>query len=272
MASDKQRIAQNTLFLYVRMFLIIIVSLYTVRVVIRTLNVTDYGIYTAVGGIVLALSFLSQTIASASQRFFAYELGRKDYLKLKRTFSIIFIVYVIIALAILIIAETLGLWFLNNIMTIPSDRLEAANWVYQFALFSFIVKILTSPYNAIIIARENMKVYAYVSIIEAFLKLLIVYLLVVFAIDKLKLYAVLTFVITCIISAIYGFFCYRRYEESRISLYWDKALFKSVFSYSSWTLFGTMAGVANGQGSNLLLNVFFGPVLNAAYSLSLIHI
>lgn len=268
MASDKQRIAQNTLFLYVRMFLIIIVSLYTVRVVIRTLNVTDYGIYTAVGGIVLALSFLSQTIASASQRFFAYELGRKDYLKLKRTFSIIFIVYVIIALAILIIAETLGLWFLNNIMTIPSDRLEAANWVYQFALFSFIVKILTSPYNAIIIARENMKVYAYVSIIEAFLKLLIVYLLVVFAIDKLKLYAVLTFVITCIISAIYGFFCYRRYEESRISLYWDKALFKSVFSYSSWTLFGTMAGVANGQGSNLLLNVFFGPVLNAAYSIA----
>ena len=157
MASDKQRIAQNTLFLYVRMFLIIIVSLYTVRVVIRTLNVTDYGIYMAVGGIVLALSFLSQTIASASQRFFAYELGRKDFCQLRHTFSMIFIVYIIIVLAILFIAETLGLWFLNNVMTIPVNRLEAANWVYQFALLSFIVKILTNPYNAVIIARENMK-------------------------------------------------------------------------------------------------------------------
>ena len=164
MASDKQRIAQNTLFLYVRMFLIIIVSLYTVRVVIRTLNVTDYGIYMAVGGIVLALSFLSQTIASASQRFFAYELGRKDFCQLRHTFSMIFIVYIIIVLAILFIAETLGLWFLNNVMTIPVNRLEAANWVYQFALLSFIVKILTNPYNAVIIARENMKIYAYVEL------------------------------------------------------------------------------------------------------------
>lgn len=268
MASDKQRIAQNTLFLYVRMFLIIIVSLYTVRVVIRTLNVTDYGIYMAVGGIVLALSFLSQTIASASQRFFAYELGRKDFCQLRHTFSMIFIVYIIIVLAILFIAETLGLWFLNNVMTIPVNRLEAANWVYQFALLSFIVKILTNPYNAVIIARENMKIYAYVSIVEAFLKLLIVYLLVVFAIDKLKLYAVLTFAVTCIVSAIYVLFCFKKYEESRISLFWDKALFFYIFLYSSWSLFGTMAGVANTQGTNLLLNVFWGPVVNAAYSVA----
>ena len=239
MASDKQRIAQNTLFLYVRMFLIIIVSLYTVRVVIRTLNVTDYGIYMAVGGIVLALSFLSQTIASASQRFFAYELGRKDFCQLRHTFSMIFIVYIIIVLAILFIAETLGLWFLNNVMTIPVNRLEAANWVYQFALLSFIVKILTNPYNAVIIARENMKIYAY--------------LLVVFAIDKLKLYAVLTFAVTCIVSAIYVLFCFKKYEESRISLFWDKALFKSIFSYSSWSLFGTMAGVANTHITSIYL-------------------
>lgn len=250
------------------MFLIIIVSLYTVRVVIETLNVTDYGIYTAVGGIVLVLSFLSQTIASASQRFFAYELGLKNFQKLRYTFSIIFIVYAIVALVILVFAETLGLWFLNNVMTIPVERLEAANWIYQFALLSFIVKILTSPYNAVIIARENMKVYAYVSIIEAFLKLLIVYLLIIFTIDKLKLYAVLTFFVTCVVSAIYSFFCYRKYEESRILFCWDKVLFKSIFSYSSWSLFGTMAGVANTQGSNLLLNVFFGPVVNTAYSVA----
>lgn len=268
MASEKRRIAKNTLFLYIRMFLIIIVSLYTVRVVIETLNVTDYGIYTAVGGIVLVLSFLSQTIASASQRFFAYELGLKNFQKLRYTFSIIFIVYAIVALVILVFAETLGLWFLNNVMTIPVERLEAANWIYQFALLSFIVKILTSPYNAVIIARENMKVYAYVSIIEAFLKLLIVYLLIIFTIDKLKLYAVLTFFVTCVVSAIYSFFCYRKYEESRILFCWDKVLFKSIFSYSSWSLFGTMAGVANTQGSNLLLNVFFGPVVNTAYSVA----
>lgn len=162
--------------------------------------------------------------------FFAYELGRKDFCQLRHTFSMIFIVYIIIVLAILFIAETLGLWFLNNVMTIPVNRLEAANWVYQFALLSFIVKILTNPYNAVIIARENMKIYAYVSIVEAFLKLLIVYLLVVFAIDKLKLYAVLTFAVTCIVSAIYVLFCFKNMKNPEFHYFGTKH-FSNLFSH-----------------------------------------
>lgn len=264
--SNNKRIAKNTLFLYTRMLLIMFVSLYTIRIVVKTLGVTDYGIYTAVGGVVFALSFLSQTITSASQRFFSYELGRKDFKKLKRTFSTIFIVYLGISIVILFLAETIGLWFLNNKMTIPEDRMDAVQWVYQFSLFSFIITVLTSPYNALIIARENMKVYAYVSIVEVLMKLIVVYLLLLFSVDKLKLYALLTFFVTCIVSAIYRIICRIKYEESQIKFYWDKDLFKSVFSYSSWTLFGTAAGVANNQGVNVILNIFFGPIANAAYA------
>lgn len=264
--SDNKRIAKNTLFLYTRMLLIMFVSLYTIRIVVKTLGVTDYGIYTAVGGVVFALSFLSQTITSASQRFFSYELGRKDFKKLKRTFSAIFIVYLGISIVILLLAETIGLWFLNNKMTIPEDRMDAVQWVYQFSLFSFIITVLTSPYNALIIARENMKIYAYISVIEVVLKLIIVYFLLLFSMDKLKLYVLLTFSVTCIVCAIYIVFSRSKYEESKLSFSWDKELFKSVFSYSSWTMFGTVAGVANNQGVNILLNIFFGPIANAAYS------
>lgn len=265
-ADSNKRIAKNTLFLYFRMFLIMLVSLYTVRVVVKTLGITDYGIYTAVGGVVLMLSFLSQTITSASQRFFSYELGKRDYQKLKQTFNTLFFVYIGISFIILLLAETIGLWFLNNKMVIPHDRMEAAQWVFQFSLLSFVVTILTSPYNAIIIARENMKVYAYVSVVEALLKLLIVYLLLLFSIDKLKLYALLTFLVTFLVCLIYGIICYKKYKETRLSFYWDKDLIKSIFSYSSWTLFGTIANVANNQGNNILLNLFFGPVANAAQS------
>lgn len=151
-------------------------------------------------------------------------------------------------------------------MVIPSDRMSAANWIYQFSLLSFVITILTSPYNALIIARENMKVYAYTSIIEVLLKLFIVYILVFFSVDKLKLYAVLTFLVSMIVCSIYRIICKKKYMETRLEFKWDKELFKSIFSYSSWTLFGTLAGASNNQGINILLNMFFGPLANAAYS------
>ncbi|MDR3094996.1 MAG: hypothetical protein LBU62_10230 [Bacteroidales bacterium] len=167
-SENNRRIAKNTLFLTFRMALILLVSLYTVRVVLGALGKIDYGIYNVVGGIVTMFSFLTITMGSAAQRFFAVELGRNDMLQLKKTFSMTVIIYVIIAAVVLFLAETLGLWFLNTQMTIPSERMDAARWVYQFSIFSFIATILTIPYNASIIAHENMKVYAYVRLWKPF--------------------------------------------------------------------------------------------------------
>jgi O-antigen/teichoic acid export membrane protein len=248
--------------------LIMLVSLYTVRVILNTLGVIDFGIYNVVGGVVVMFSFLSNTMASASQRFFAFDIGRNDLQQLKRTFSMTINIYVIIGLIILLLAETVGLWFLNTQMVIPPDRLEAANWIYQFSILSFLVTIMTIPFNAIIIARENMSVYAYVSIVEVILKLVVVYLLVLFTSDKLKLYAILMFATTIIISFIYFVICKRKYEETSFKFYWDKGLFKTLISYSGWNLFGTVTGMANDQGMNLLLNVFFGPAVNASRAIA----
>lgn len=261
---NNKRIAKNTLLLYFRMLLTMLISLYTVRVVWNTLGVVDYGIYNVVGGIVVMFSFLSNTMSSASQRFFAFDLGRNDIHQLKRTFSLSVTIYFIISVVVLLLAETIGMWFLNTQMMIPHDRMEAANWIYQFSILSFLLTIMMIPYNAVIIARENMAVYAYVSIIEVVLKLAIVYFLLLFSVDKLKLYAVLMFATTCIVSFIYLLVCKIKYEESRYKFYWNKDLFKTLISYSGWNLFGAVAGVLNNQGTNILLNVFFGPVVNAS--------
>ena len=261
---NNKRIAKNTLLLYFRMLLTMGVSLFTVRVVLDTLGAVDYGLYNVVGGIVTMFSFLSGTLASASQRFFSFELGKNNIAQLKKIFAVTMTIYAMIAVLIFLLAETVGLWFLNHKMTIPVDRMEAARWVYQFSIFSFMMTMFTIPYNAIIIARENMKVYAWVSIIEAILKLLIVYILVVFTYDKLKLYAVLMFGVTTLITFIYRIYCNRNYKESRFVFYWDKALFKEILSFSGWNLFGSMAAVFKNQGINILLNVFFNPKINAA--------
>jgi O-antigen/teichoic acid export membrane protein len=250
------------------MILTMLVSLYTVRVVLNTLGVVDYGIYNVVGGVVAMFSFLSSTMASASQRFFAFELGRRDYDKLKQAFSLTLLIYIGIAILILVLSETVGLWFLNTQMTVPEERMNAANWVYQFSIFSFIMTILTVPYNSAIIAREHMKVYAYVSIIEVVLKLIIVYLLVFFSFDKLKLYAVLTFFVACLITFIYRTYCKRRFKECIYFFYWDANKFKEILSFAWWNMIGAMANIFKTQGINILLNVFFNPVINAARAIA----
>jgi len=267
-SENNKRIAKNTMMLYFRMLLIMGVSLYTVRIVLDALGAVDYGLYNVVGGIVVMFSFLSNTMASASQRFFAFELGKKDYAQLKKTFSMTMTIYVLIAVVILILAETVGLWFLNTQMTIPAERMEAANWVYQFTILSFMMTMFTIPYNAVIIAHERMKVYAWVSIAEAALKLLIVYLLVLFAYDKLKLYAVLMFAVTALITFIYRRYCKRQFEECSYSFYWNKALFRELIGYSGWNLVGAVSAVLSNQGINVLLNIFFGPVVNAARAIA----
>ncbi len=266
--SSNKRIVKNTSLLYFRMLLTMLVSLYTVRVVLKTLGVVDYGIYSVVGGIVEMFSFLSNTMASASERFFAFELGRNNIIQLKRTFSLTVTIYFGIAIVVFAFAETLGIWFLNNRMVIPYDRLESANWIFHFSIMSFVVTIMTIPYNSIIIARENMKFYAYVSIIEVVLKLVIVYVLVIVSVDKLKLYGFLIFLIICTTTFLYRIVCQRNYAESKFKFYWDSKLFKSLLTYSGWNLFGAVTGVANNQGTNILLNVFFGPVVNAARAIA----
>lgn len=267
-SENTKRIAKNTLMLYFRMLLSMLVSLFTVRVVLNTLGVIDYGIYNVVGGIVTMFSFLSGTMSTASQRFFAFELGRKNYKQLEKIFSLNLTIYMIIAIITFVLAETVGLWFLNTHMTIPVDRIESARWVYQFSILAFMMTMLTIPYNAAIIAHERMNVYAWVSIIEVLLKLLIVYLLLVFDVDKLKLFAVLTFLVTAFVTFIYRTYCKKKFSECNFSFYWDKSMFKEIVSYSGWNLFGALAAIFNKQGINIVLNLFFGPVINAAYGIA----
>ena len=251
------------------MLLVMGVSLYTVRIVLEVLGVENYGIYNVVGGIVSMFAFLSGSMASASQRFFAFDIGKKDVLKLKQTFSMSVAMYALLGIIIIIIAETFGIWFLNNKMTIPQERVVAANWVFHFAVFSFVVTVLAIPYNAAIIAKENMKMYAYTSIIEVLLKLLVVYLIQYSSNDKLIIYAVLMFISTFSIQLIYILYCTFSYVEFQYSFYWNKSLFKQLIGYSGWNLIGSLTGVLNNQGVNILLNIFFNPIVNAARGISL---
>ena len=265
--SGNKTIAKNTIFLYVRMILLMGVSLYAVRVVLNTLGEIDYGIYSAIGGIVITFSFLTQTLVSASQRFFAVELGRGDKTELKKTYNAILFSYIIIAVVIVLVLETVGLWFVQNKMTIPPDRTGAALLLFQFSIFTFILQILVNPYMSIIIAQEDMKIYAYVSILEAALKLGVAFSLLFISYDKLKLYGILLFVVGIIIFLIYYIICKKRYDYVSFNKKIDKKKLKEVFTFSSWTLFGTMAGTTNGQCINVMLNVFYGPIANTAYAI-----
>ena len=265
MTSSNSQIAKNTLFLYMRMFFTMAVSLYTVRVIIKTLSVSDYGLYGAVGGVILTFSFITVVLTNASQRFFSVELGKEAEGRVRDVFSTLFLTYLGVSFIIILLAETVGLWFLQNKMTIPEGREGAAMWVYQFALLSFVITLLSNPYQALVIAHEKMNLYAYLSILDVTLKLLIVFALLAFDYDKLKVYAVLVFVSQLITNSMYILYCKVKFQETKLVWKVDKPMFKTVFSYSSWTLFGTVAGMCNTQGMNLLLNVFFGPIANAAY-------
>jgi len=263
-SDNNKRIAKNTILLYFRMLLTMGVSLYTSRIVLNTLGIEDFGIYNVVGGVVIMFSFLNSSMSSATQRFLSFELGKGDYAQLKKVFSMSVNIHAVIAIAIFILAESIGLWFLNAKLNIPVERLEAANWVYQFSVLSFMLTIMGVPYNATIIAHERMSVYAWVSIIEVVLKLAIVFVLVWFGFDKLKLYAVLIFAVTTVTWTIYRIYCKQHFTESKYRFSWDKSLFKTLMNYAGWNLFGNVAAVAYNQGINIMLNIFFGPVINAS--------
>lgn len=244
------------------------VSLYTVRVVLNTLGAVDYGIYNVVAGVVTMFSFLSGAMATASQRYFSFDLGKKDYEQLKKTFSVSFTIYVIIALVVVLLAETIGLWFVYNKLVIPPERVQAARWIYQASIVSFVFTILTTPYMASIIAHEDMTIYAYVSIVEVILKLGIVFLLPFFSLDKLMLYGLLMAVVVIINTTVYRTICRKKYEECRAKLQWDTALFTELLSYTGWNLFGAVAGVFKLQGTSIILNQFCGPIVNASRAIA----
>ncbi len=266
---SNKRIAKNTMMLYFRMILTMLVSLYTSRVVLNTLGVVDYGTYNVVGGVVTMFGFFNGSMVSATQRFLSFELGRNDNIQLRRTFNATLIIHSVIALIVFVLAETLGLWFLNNYLNIPAVRMEASRWVYHFSVLSFMVTIIQVPYNAVIIARERMSVYAYMSILEVILKLIIVFMLTWITFDKLKLYGILLFAVSFIVAFIYRIYSQKQFDETHFELVKDKGLYTTLINYSGWNLFGNIAAVAKGQGVSIILNIFFGTVVNAAQGVSI---
>lgn len=268
MQENNKRIAKNTLFLYIRMLLTMLVTLYTSRVVLSTLGIKDFGIYNVVGGVVALFGILNGTLASGTQRFLTFQLGRNDLAELKKTFSVSLNIHIIFAVIILILGETVGLWFLRNKINIPIDREIAALWVYHFSVFAVALSVIQVPYNATIIAHERMNVYAYVSILDVSLKLLIVYLLTISDYDKLITYSILMFAVNIIIVSIYCIYCRRKYLECRFGLVPDKKLYKTILTFSGWNILGSAAGTGSTQGVNILLNIFYGPAINAARGIS----
>jgi len=253
--------------LYVRMFLTMGVSLYTSRVVLNALGIQDYGIYSVVGGVVTLFTFVNSAMSTVTQRFLAIDVGKKDWESLRKTFNSALVIHIGIALLVLLIAETIGLWFVNHKLNLPAGRIDETNFIYQFSILASMVSITQVPFNALIIVRERMNVFAMISIAEVVLKLLIVYFLYLSSFNKLETYSVLIFIALVIVSTIYKIYCLRNFEESKFRFYKDKNLYKTLISYSGWNLFGNIAYVAKGQGTNMLLNIFFGTVVNAAYGI-----
>lgn len=268
-SADNKRIAKNTLALYVRMGVMMLVSLFTSRVVLQTLGVEDFGVYNVVGGVVVLFSFLNAAMSSATQRFLNFELGKKDLAQAGRVFSMSLSVHFCIAGTVLVLAETVGIWFLNTQLNIPVERMDAANWVYQFSVATTLFGILLVPYNATIIAYERMSFYAWTSIATTLLRLAIAYLLVVGNVDKLVLYAALTLVVSAIMQIVYIVYCRRAFPQTAIyKPFRDKKLFTELISFSGWSLFGGVADMSNSQGINMVMNIFCGVVVNAAMGIA----
>lgn len=262
--SDNKRIAKNTFLLYGRMLLMMCVSLYTSRVVLRVLGIEDFGVYNVVGGIISMFAFINGGMIAATQRYITFEIGSGNKEKLKRVFSTSLQIHALISIIIVILGETVGLWFLLEKMIIPEGRIIAAMCVYQCSIIACIVNIMSIPYNADIIAHEKMSAFAYISIIDVSLKLLIVYILMFLPFDKLIVYAILLLVVQISLRVIYTIYCKKHFEEASYINSFDKPLIKEMAGFAGWSFWGSLSGVLYTQGLNLMLNVFFGPIINAA--------
>lgn len=266
---NNKRIAKNTLYMYFRMSITLVVSIFTARVVLNALGVHDYGLYNVVGGFVALLGYLNALLSQGSSRFLTVALGKGDEKKLRDIFSACLTIHLGIALFTLLIGETIGLWFVNNKLVIDANRMFAANIVYQLSLFSAILSIMQAPYSASVVSHEKMSVYAYMSIFDVIMKLLIIYLLLCFDGDRLILYSSFYFTVGVLNVIFYRIYCIRNFSECSLKLGYDKLLYKDIFNYVGWNSVGTFAFMANGQGVNVLLNMFFGTVVNTARGIAM---
>jgi len=264
---NNKRIAKNTLFLYFRSFLTFAVGLYTSREVLAQLGVSDFGIYNVVGGIIVLFSFIQNAMSSATSRFFTFDLGKGDFEQLKKTFNLSVVIHIFTAFLIFILGETVGLWFLNTQLVIPAERMDVAKFVYQFSIFAACIGILQIPYTVAVNAHERMKVYAYIGIADSVLFLMIAISLGFAPIDKLKFYSILLFGLYIVRIAFYRAYCHRNFKETHFKWFWDKKMFLERIGFGGWTTLNGMSGIAALQGVNMLLNMFYGVIANAAYGI-----
>ncbi len=265
---DNRRIARNTMYLYIRTFITMVIGLYTSRKILELLGVTDFGIFNIVGGITVMLTFLNGSIGTAIQRYLTFELGRKDYEAYNRVFNTSLIIQAALALVLIVLAETVGLWFVNTQLVIPPDRMTAANCVYQVTVLCTIMSIMTGPFAASITAHERMHIVAYVGMGEATVKLVLVLLLGVVPWDRLMTWSGMFFIISFSVMAFQIIYCHRQFPHCRVTLRRDRSLLRSMLSFSGWNLFGTIAWLLKDQGANVVLNLFGGPAVNAARGVS----
>jgi len=268
MPSNTARIAKNTLMLYFRQILILLVSLYTVRVVLEILGVEDYGIYNIVGGVVVLFTFLNNAMTSATQRFLNFALGQNDTKQARNVYSASLVIHALIAVLVVVLAQTVGLWFFHTWLNIPSERQDAAFVVYQFSVAATVIGIIQVPYRATIIAYERMSFFAMLSIVEAALRLGIVFLLPVILFDKLIAYVLFVFLTGIITLLVHKIYCNRTFETARFSYCRDKKLFRQLWEFSGWSVFGGVANISNTHGANILINVFHGVTVNAAMGIA----
>ena len=265
---NNKRIAKNTIFLYIRMFFAMGVSLYTSRVILDTLGVVDYGVWNVVAGVIAMFSFLNTSMSTATSRFMMYELGKGSEESIQKVFSSACTIHLGIALTVLILGETVGLWFLHNKLVLPVDRMFASDIVYQITILSTMVSITQVPYNAAIMANEKMDVYAYIGMADICLRLVIVFVLMLSPFDKLISYGLLTLVVSVSIAMTYRIYCRRKLQGCRLFLSKDMAQIKPMLSFSGWDLYGNLSVMARTQGVNMLLNMFFSAAMNAASGLA----
>ena len=263
-SENNKRLAKNTIFLYIRMLLLMCVGLYASRVLLRTLGVDDYGLYNVVGGIVTMFSFLNSTLSTSTQRFLNVELGKDNGGEVKKVFSCSLLLHALLAVVVLILAETVGLWYVLEELVIPPGRETAAMFVYQFSVISICIQIIQLPFMSTIIAHERMNIYAYVSIYEGFAKLGILFAIQILPFDHLIFYAFLILCVQFSVAVIYNIYCHRHFEEARFHFYYEKKLFNEMLGFSGWNVVGNLASVSNSQGLNMVMNVFFGTAINAA--------
>lgn len=268
-STDNKRIAKNTIALYIRMLLIMLITLYTSRIVLQNLGVVDYGIYNVVGGFVTMLSFLNLALSNSTQRFIIYYIGKGDVSLLEKVFSTAIMSHLLLGLIIAVVCEVVGLWYIHNIMVLPNERLEAALFAFHFAVLSLVVVVITVPYYADIIAHERMSVYAIISIIEAVLRLGIAWAISMSSYDRLIFYAALMMASHILIQLSYRHYSKKHFKEANFRYSFDPPLFRKMLSFTGWTVIGNLAFTLHSQGTNMLLNYFFGPVVNTARGLAM---